>query len=138
MRIVVWILVVLGALAMLLIVAVFLIGRSVSQKAEDAQKFAANATQAECAEEAVRRAKACEDFGVSCIMDISLFTPGCLAAAKRSEGEEFCTSVPAPEDEQGTMKWSETFCPPRGLDESRCAFIAGLLSGACGASKPAA
>ncbi len=138
MRIVVWILVGLGTLGLIAIVALALIGRSISQKAEDAQKFAASATQAECADEAARRAKACEDFGVSCMMDISLFAPSCMSGAQSAGGEDFCTNVPASDDEQAILKWSETFCPPRGLDESRCGFIAGLLSGACGSSRPAA
>ncbi len=132
MRIVVWILVGLGVLGLIAIVAVVLIGRSVTQKAEDAQKFAANATQSDCADEAARRAKECEDFGVSCIMDISLFAPGCMSAAKPSEGEEFCAGIPATEDEQAFAVWSQSFCPPRGLDETRCAFIGGLLAGTCG------
>jgi hypothetical protein len=136
MRVVVWILVGLGTLGLIAIVALVLVGRSLTEKAETVQKFAANATQADCAEEVVRRAKDCEDFGVSCIMDLSIFAPGCMSGAKPSEGEEFCASVPASEDEQEIVAWSESFCPPRELDENRCAFIAGMLSAACGSAKP--
>lgn len=137
MRIVVWILVGLGTLALILVLVAGLLFRSASQKTEDAKSFAANATQADCADETARRVKDCEDFGVSCMMDISLFVPGCMTSAKRSEGEEFCATVPAASDEKAVAAWREDFCPSRGLDKERCEFVVSLLAGVCGAAKPA-
>jgi hypothetical protein len=137
MKIVLWILGVLGVLAVIAVIALVLIGRSASQKAEEAKQFAANATQSDCADEIARRANACEDMGVSCIMEISLFATGCFSGAKRVEGEDFCAGVPAVDDQAGMAKWGESFCPPRALAEKKCGVVVGLLAGMCGAPEAA-
>jgi len=137
MKILVGILVGLGAFGLIAIVALVLVGRSLSDRAREARTFAADATHAECADEIARRTNACEELGVSCIMEISLFGPTCFGAAKQSEGEEFCATVPVTEDRDAFQKWSSEFCPPRELAESECSFVGGLLSGLCAGARPA-
>ena len=134
MKVLLWILGCLAALAVLLVAAVIgtgvFYGRWVVGKTKDAEEFAAHATHAECAEELARRAQGCGELAVGCIADSALFMAACFQTAQ-GDRAQFCASVPAAADDAALTTWRGEFCPPRKLAEGQCAYVTDLISGMC-------
>jgi len=122
---------VLAGIALLigtLVAAGLWLGRSMVNTAEDAAKFAANATHERCVTEMSGQLKACD--GLSCTVSRSVWGSSCLAQAQGAR-EEFCGGVPSIEDSNAFLSWQGAFCPHYGLDKDKCAMAAAIVAGYC-------
>src|SRR5687767_10510998 len=130
MRVLVWTLVWIGGLAAVVCVVGFVwFSRVAREQVEEVERFAANATQADCADETARRALRCQGLGVRCMAEVAVFAPGCMTLARRGDGRGFCASLPPAYDFKAMRTWGESFCPPRGLEGERCRFLTAQLWG---------
>jgi len=132
LKVVLW---VVGAFAVIIvgvIVAGIFMGKSMMDDAKAGSQFAANATHEDCVAELSKRIQACD--GLNCYMQSSMFGATCLGGAK-GDGEEFCATVPALDDEAGLKTWRGEFCAAQSLADDKCDFAVGLVAGFCGVPK---
>ena len=128
LKVVLWIVGILGGLILIVVVAGFFVGRAVMDDAEDAMKFAANATHQDCEDELVKRIKACD--GMSCMMKTAVFGGGCLSSAK-GDRDEYCADVPKDAGKGDFADWRGEFCEYHELTGQKCDFSAGMIVGIC-------
>lgn len=132
MKVVLWILGIIGAIVLLLIVGGYFLGKSMTGSVEDANKFAENATKQECVTEMANQLRACD--GMSCMMKSSMFVATCMAKAK-GDMAEVCEAVPDVKDSDGMNAWRGEFCSAHDLKETACEMGMGTIAGFCSAAK---
>jgi len=130
MKVVLWILGIVGAIFLLLVVGGFFLGRSMSGSVEEGGRFAANATKQECVDEMTKQLRECD--GIGCMMQTSGFVAGCLNEAK-GEFQEVCGDIPKSGDSEGMTAWRGEFCPDHELKDMTCEMAVATLSGFCNA-----
>lgn len=134
MKVVLWILGIIGAIFLLLVIGGFFLGKSMSGSVEEGSAFAANATKQECVDEMAQQLRACD--GVGCMVKTSGFVAGCLAEAK-GEIRDVCGAVPSDSNSQEKSAWRGEFCSQHQLNEMACEMAVATLSSFCGATKEA-
>jgi hypothetical protein len=134
LKVVLWIVGIVGGLFVLVIVAGYFFGRSMMGDIDAGKKFAENATHDECVDEFAKRAQACD--GVKCMMSVSGFVGGCLAGAK-GDIQQFCATIPALTDRTAAKTWGDEFCATHGIaaDENKCSMASSAILGACNSAK---
>lgn len=129
-KVLLWIVGIVGALIVLLIVGGIFVGKSVMGDVNEAQTFAANATHEQCVDEMAKRINGCD--GVNCIMKTSVFGGTCLGMAK-GDRAAFCATIPASGDQEGVKAWTSEFCEKRQMNEDNCGIGAGIIVAFCSA-----
>jgi hypothetical protein len=133
LKVVLWIVGIIGGLIVLIVVAGFFFGRSMVGDFQEGQKFANNATHEQCVDELANRVSACD--GTKCTIGAAAFGGACLGAAKGNI-KEYCATLPAPEDKDASKAWSDELCRKHGInDKQKCGFTVGVIEGACQSPK---
>jgi len=99
---------------------------------EETSAFVAEHEQADCAPEAIARAKACEGF--SCDFKISLFVEQCLKEARQSP--KLCADFP--KNGRGNGKWLDEKCSGDDVKEVKpqtCMLIYSSLAQRCASKR---
>ena len=131
-KVVLWILGIVGGLFLLMVGAGIYFGRSMVGEIDEGRRFAATATHTECEGEFGKRVNDCD--GMKCVLSTAVFVGACLEGAK-GDVKVYCADIPA-STEKSFSAWSGEFCARHNIGEKgKCEMAAGILSGACGAAQ---
>jgi len=128
LKVVLWIVGIIGGLLVLLVIGGIFLGRSMMDDVNEAQAFAANATHEQCVDEMAKRMNGC--VGMKCIMDSSVFAGTCMAGAK-GDRAAYCATVPKPNDKNTVAAWTQEFCTAREIKKESCDIAASMAIAFC-------